>query len=384
MAMLSYDVIIAGLGVMGSAAARELARQGLRVLGLDAHPRGHRLGASHGRTRFIREALYERPEYVQLVLRSYAKWRELEAESGQTLLEITGGLWLGPRDARIVSGSLESAQRHGLRHELLDPDALARAHPAFALPPDTWGLYEPNAGVLLPEACVAAQLASAESHGAVLRHGEAVRSWRAEGDHVIVNGAYQARSLILTTGPWIRELTGLPVEPHRVLLLHAEPASNPSRFARIPLWLLDSAPGVFYYGVPYRAGEGMKLGLHQGADASESDAIRYLDVLNRILPGAGGRLLWTEHCWYAMSPDCDFFVDRHPRYPNVVFGGGFSGHGFKFAPVIGEALAGLAIQGQTPLPIGFLSVRRIVEAHELESGVDKQDVAGNAPSQVAR
>jgi sarcosine oxidase len=290
---------------------------------------------------------------------------------------------MGPRDSRIVSGSLESAQRHGLQHQLLDPDALARQHPEFAPPPDTWGLYEPNAGVLLPELCVAAQLDSAERNGAALRHGEAVRSWRAEGDRVIVNGVYEARSLILTTGPWIRELTGLPVEPHRVLLLHAEPFGDPSRFARIPLWLLDSAPGVFYYGVPYRAGEGAKLGLHRGADADEGDAARYLETLNRILPGAGGRLLWSEHCWYAMSPDCDFFVDRHPDYANVVFGGGFSGHGFKFAPVIGEALANLATRGHTELPIDFLSVRRIVESHKLEPGVDKQDVAGNAPSQIA-
>lgn len=382
MAKHSFDVIVAGLGVMGSAAARELVSRGLRVLGLDAHSRGHRLGASHGKSRFIRKALYERPEYVTLVQRAYQRWRALEQESGISLLEITGGLWMGPADTPIVSGSRQSALQHSLAHELLDRQGLAQRFPQFNVPAETWGLYEPEAGILKPELCVQAQLESAARHGAELHHGEAVTSWESDGTGVTVNGAYTAQALVLTTGPWIRELTGLPVEPHRVLLLHAEP-QDPDRFSDIPLWILDDAPGVFYYGVPHRPGEGVKLGLHRGADASEGDDADYLQILNRILPGAGHRLLWSEHCWYAMSPDCDFFVDRHPRWPNVAFGGGFSGHGFKFAPVIGEVLADFVTQGTSPLPVDFLSVRRILETHDLESRVDKQDLARDTPTQTA-
>ncbi|MBY0505597.1 MAG: N-methyl-L-tryptophan oxidase [Bryobacteraceae bacterium] len=372
--MANFDCIVLGLGAMGSAAADHLTRRGLRVLGLDAHARGHQLGASHGKSRFIREAYFEKPDYVTLVRRAYGQWRDLEARSGSNLIEITGGLWMGPLDSPIVAGARLSAERHGLPHELLSAAGIRHRYPEFQVSDETWGLLEPNAGVLKPEECVRAQLEQAERAGARLRFGERVLRWSADGAGVAVETdqmRFTADRLVIAAGPWSAKVLAdlaLPMEAHRVYYLHCEPA-EPTRFARSPLWLIDWAPGVYYYGVPYRASEGVKFGLHRAAMAcdpdtveravSDEEAAEFRAAMERILPGSATRLLWAESCLYAMTPDTDFILDRHPRHPQVVFGCGFSGHGFKFAPVIGEALADLAMEGRSALPIEFLRLARI-------------------------
>src|SRR5262245_51759354 len=175
MGAAGYDAIVIGLGGMGSAAAYHLARRGQRVLGLDAHPRGHDRGSSHGRSRIIREAYYEAPEYVPLVRRAYALWRELEAESGRDLLRITGGLNVGRSESELVQGALASAREHGLPHERLDAAEVARRFPAIRLTDELVAVLEPNAGILAPEACVFAHLDGAARHGAALHHSEPVR-----------------------------------------------------------------------------------------------------------------------------------------------------------------------------------------------------------------
>lgn len=371
--MPNFDVIIVGLGAMGSAAADHLSRRGFRVFGFDAHPQGHQLGASHGKSRFIREAYFEKPDYVRLVQRAYGQWRDLEARSGQGLLEITGGLWMGALDSPIVAGARLSAERHGLAHELLDDGEIRRRYPAFQTEDHVWGLLEPNAGILQPEACVRAQLKEAESRGARFRFGERVVRWQDDGGGVLVETEelrVTADRLIIAAGPWAAKVMAdlhLPLEAHRVHYLHCEP-QQPERFAALPLWLIDWAPGVFYYGTPYRAGAGVKFGLHRASSACDPDTVdrtvtqaqiaEFQAALERILPGSATRLLWAESCFYAMTPDTDFIVDQHPELPQVVFGCGFSGHGFKFAPVIGEALADLAMEGKSDLPIGFLGLSR--------------------------
>ncbi len=371
--MPNFEVIIIGLGAMGSAAADHLSRRGLRVLGLDAHPRGHQLGASHGKSRFIREAYFEKPAYVSLVQRAYGQWRDLEARSRQQLLEITGGLWMGALDSPIVAGARLSAERHGLRHELLDSSEIHRRYPAFRIADDVWGLFEPNAGILKPEACVQAQCQQAEALGARLRFGERVLRWQADGTGVRVETAdlsFTADRLVIAAGPWAAKVLAdinLPMEAHRVYYLHCEP-DQPERFATLPLWLIDWAPGVFYYGVPHRAGEGVKFGLHRASSACDPDIVdravsdaeiaEFRGAMEALLPGSSHQLLWAESCLYAMTPDTDFILDRHPQHDQVVFGCGFSGHGFKFAPVIGEALADLAMEGKSDLPIDFLKLSR--------------------------
>ena len=369
-----WDVIVVGLGAMGSATTAMLARQGARVLGLEAFEPLHTRGSSHGRSRIIREAYFESPEYVPLVRRAYELWRELEEISGRRLLRITGGLNIGRPESAFVSGALESARRHGIPHEVLDAASAARRFPALRLPEDFVAVYESNAGVLDPEACIEAFQSVARGRGAVLRFNEPARHWAVEGSSVVVEsdgGIERADRLVLTPGPWAPEvLSGLPVplEVQRVVNVHFAP-SQPAHFEadRLPVYLLDVPEGD-YYGFPALPGQGIKFGRHDAGEACTPETIRrevsgeevasLQAVLNRYLPGAADRVLWTLTCMYTMTPDAHFVIDRHPEWPQVVIGCGFSGHGFKFASVVGEILADLALEGRTRHPIDFLSLRR--------------------------
>ncbi|MGN6362631.1 MAG: N-methyl-L-tryptophan oxidase [Thermomicrobiales bacterium] len=374
----AYDAIVLGLGAMGSATAYHLARRGARVLGLDAFPRGHTQGASHGRSRIIREAYFEAPEYVPLVQRAYHLWRELEAESGQALLTLTGGLNLGAPDSELVTGALASARQHQLPYEYLTAADVTARFPGFRPPEGAVAVYEPNAGILAPEACVGAHLDLAMRYGAVLQFTEPVRHWSADGAGVRVDTAqctYQAARLVIAAGPWSAAVLaglGLPLTVQRIVNVHFAPA-EPDRFApgRCPIYIL-SVPEGEYYGFPALPGQGVKFGRHDTGEvctpatirrtvgADEVAALRA--VLDRYLPGAGGDALWTLTCMYTNTPDRHFILDRHPAHEQVVYGCGFSGHGFKFSSVIGEILADLALDGTTKHPIGFLSAARFARA----------------------
>ncbi|MGN6754807.1 MAG: N-methyl-L-tryptophan oxidase [Thermomicrobiales bacterium] len=374
----AYDAIVLGLGAMGSATAYHLARRGTRVLGLDAYPRGHTQGSSHGRSRIIREAYFEAPEYVPLVQRAYHLWRELEAESGQALLTLTGGLNLGAPDSELVTGALASVRQHQLPYEYLTAADVTARFPGFRPPEGAVAVYEPNAGILAPEACVGAHLDLAMRHGAVLQFNEPVRHWSADGAGVRVDtaqGTYQAARLVIAAGPWSAAVLaglGLPLTVQRIVNVHFAPA-EPDRFApgRCPIYIL-SVPEGEYYGFPALPGQGVKFGRHDTGEvctpatirrtvgADEVAALRA--VLDRYLPGAGGDALWTLTCMYTNTPDRHFILDRHPAHEQVVYGCGFSGHGFKFSSVIGEILADLALDGTTKHPIGFLSAARFARA----------------------
>ena len=373
--MNSYDVIVIGLGGMGSAAAYHLAHRGRRVLGLDAHPRGHTQGSSHGRSRIIREAYYEAPDYVPLVQRAYALWRALEAESGRSLLTITGGLNVGQSDGEFVRGALASARQHGLAHESLTPEEVAARFPAFRLADDLVAVYEPNAGFLAPEDCVGAHLDLATRHGAELRHAEPARAWSADGGEVRVEtdqSAYVGERLVIAAGPWADEQLAdlnLPLSVQRVVNVHFEP-TRPELFGpdRCPVHIWE-VPEGHYYGIPALPDQGVKFGRHdlgeictphtirREVDPDEIEALRA--VLDRYLPGAAGAVKWTLTCMYTNTPDRHFVIDRHPRHDRVVYACGFSGHGFKFSSAVGEILADLALGGTTRHPIGFLSAARL-------------------------
>jgi len=370
----NYDVIVIGLGGMGSAAAAHLAKRGQRVLGLDRYPPVHDQGSSHGRTRIIRKAYYEAPEYVPLVQRAEILWRELEEETGRALLTITGGLGIGAAEGGFVTGTLRSARMHHLPHELLDADAAMARFPAFRLPPDLVAVYEPEAGFLDPEGCVAAHLEVAARHGAMLQHEEAVRHWKLDGDGVRVEtarGAYAAARLVITPGPWAAEVLAdlsLPLEVERIVNVHFEP-DQADRFSadRCPIYYWELPQGQ-YYGFPALPGQGLKFGAHlageictpatirRTVDAEEVEALR--TDLNQFLPGAAGAVKWTLTCMYTLTPDRHFIIDRHPLHPQVAIACGFSGHGFKFCSAVGEALADLALSGATTQQIGFLSAKR--------------------------
>jgi sarcosine oxidase len=373
-----FDAIVIGLGAMGSATAYHLARRGHRVLGLDANARGHKNGSSHGTTRIIREAYFEAPEYVPLVQRAYALWRELEAESGRALLRMTGGLNIGTPESEFVSGARMSAQLHHLPYEELSNAEVAARFPGFRLPDEMVAIYEPNAGILDPEACVFAHLDLAARRGATIHHSEPARRWSAGGDGVRVEtdqGVYTAARLVITAGPWAGEVLagiGLPLRVQRIVNVHFAP-TEPELFApeRCPVYLMQVPEGD-YYGFPALPGEGVKIGRHDIGEVCTPETIRRAidpeeismlrDVLDRYLPGAAGDVLHTLTCMYTNTPDRHFILDRHPAYDSVVYGCGFSGHGFKFASAIGEVMAELAMDGTTRHEITFLSAARFAGA----------------------
>jgi sarcosine oxidase len=369
----AYDVAIAGLGAMGGAAARALARRGLSVVGFDRFAPPHALGSSHGRSRIIREAYFEHPAYVPLVRHAYRLWMELEREAGEALLLKTGGLMIGPREGTLVSGALASARQHGLEHELLDGAEIRRRVPAMRPAPEMAGVWEPNAGVLFPEASIAALLASARRHGATLHVDEPVVSWRADGEGVELRtsrGVHRAGRLVLATGAWLPALSpALPLAVERVALFWFEPPGDASGFdpARFPVFILEHARDRFIYGFPRLEGA-VKLARHHEGEPADPDRPRHgvapeeVDSLRALfrpfLPGADGPLRETATCMYTNTPDGHFVIGPDPRHRAVTLVSACSGHGFKFAPAIGEIVADLVTEGSTRSDVGLFSPAR--------------------------
>ncbi len=363
---------------MGSAAASHLARRGRRVLGLDRFPPAHDRGSSHGRSRIIREAYWEHPSYVPLVRRAYELWTDLERASGRLLLMITGGIMIGAPDSDLVRGSLESARTHHLTHEVLDARAIRRRFPVFAPGDEMVGVFEPRAGMLFVEECVLAHLQQASRAGAELRHEEPVVQWTATPDGVEVRtprARYRAGHLVITAGPWAPQVLpdlNLPLVIERQVVGWFRPVALPEAFdpGRCPIhiWRAD---GRFFYGVPRHGDDAVKIAEHALGDPTSADGIRRevapeeieelrRDFIARYMPAANGEVVATGTCMYTMTPDTHFVIDHHPRYPNVVIAGGFSGHGFKFAPVIGEILADLLVEGKTRHDIALFAIKRFV------------------------
>ena len=351
---------------MGSAAALELARRGADVIGFDRFTPPHPWGSSHGDSRIIREAYFEGTVYVPMVQRAYERWRELERASGATLLRLTGGLMLGERGSTLVDGALRSARSHGLPHELLSAAEVRQRFAMLSPEPAMVGVWEPRAGVLAPEACVSAQLEQAQRHGAALRFEEPVHEWRPDGAGVsvrTVSGNHRARQLVISAGAWVASLLPglqLPFRVERQVFHWFEPAADAGAFAprRCPvhLWQFDGAR--FFYGLP-DMGSGVKLAFHHRGETTDADDVRrevsaaevaeVRAVAQRFVPTAAGRALSSTVCLYTNTPDEHFWIDRHPELSNVLVASPCSGHGFKFAPVVGEMVANL-VEGK---PAGF-------------------------------
>jgi sarcosine oxidase len=374
----TYDVIVIGLGAMGSATCHQLAMRGARVLGLEQFDIPNALGSSHGSSRMIRLAYYEHPDYVPLLRRAYELWDELEAQSGQKLLHRTGGLYMGPRDGEIVGGSLRSAREHGLPHELLEPDELRRRFSQFQLPDDWVALHEPEAGFLRPEAVIAVYAGLALRGGAELHGRERVIDWKADGSGVTVTtsrGQYHANQLIFCGGPWSGKLVhdlGIEIRVTRQVLGWVWP-KEPEKFAlgRIPVWAIDHLDGTIHYGFPMMDDvPGFKLAHHSPGSVADPDKVArdpqpgdeetFRPILRKMIPAADGPLLSMKVCMYTNSPDGHFIIDRHPKHERVTVACGFSGHGFKFASVVGEILADLAMSGMARLPLEFLALSRLI------------------------
>jgi sarcosine oxidase len=375
MAMSTYDVIVLGTGGVGSAAVYQLARRGAKVLGIDQFPGGHDQGSSHGETRVIRQAYFEHSDYVPLLLRAYELWRELEQEAGVDLLHQVGLLQVGPPDGCVVRGVLEAARLHRLRVESLSREEIPRRFPGFRAAKDAVGVFEPAAGYLRVERCVLTHLAAAKARGAEFRFGVEAQSWKQEGQGVRVitsEGNFVASKLIVTAGPWAPKLLADVDVPFIVRRKHLYwfPTSDPSYHESqgCPTYLYELPHGV-YYGFPQIDELGVKVAEHSGGAVVDdpkndprpldpADLARVEAFLAEFLPGVGRPMQRRSVCFYTMSPDEHFLVDRHPRQEGVLLVAGLSGHGFKFTSVLGEALAELALEGCTGLPIGFLSLKR--------------------------
>ena len=372
--MPAYDVIVLGLGGMGSAAAYQAVRRGARVLGLEQFGPAHDQGSSHGRTRVIRQAYSEGPDYVPLLFRAYELWSELEREAGAALFTKTGALHLGAPDSDAVAGAALSARTHHIPHEMLSADEIRRRYPVLRPRPDQVALLEYEAGILPPERCVAAYLDLAKRRGAELRFEEPVLSWSAGSGGVTVRsaaGTYAARRLIIAAGPWtgqVLEDLGLPLQVSRAVVYWFEPRSNRQAFKEIPIYLWEDR-GVYAYGFPYLDGQGLKCAFHHAHDevttpqtirrgVGEDERSQMREHLAKLMPDAAGDVLAVSTCMYTNTPDLHFLIDRHPRHEQVVLACGFSGHGFKFASVVGEVLADLALEGRTELPIDLFALRR--------------------------
>jgi sarcosine oxidase len=394
----TYDVIVVGLGAMGSSTAYQLAKRGARVLGLEQFTPAHELGSSGGITRIIRLAYFEHPSYVPLLKAAWASWPELEAEAGDHLLEVTGGLYIGRAGSDVLDGAILSARQHGLDHELVEADESRRRWPAMNVDDDMQTLHEPLAGLLFAQRCIAAHLRLAQRHGADLRFEEPVVRWYTDDDAdggvtvETTRGTYHAAKIVLSAGAWLPKLLfGLESELNVSLMVERnvafwfEPVAQPEIFQRdrLPVWIIELDPTYAYYGFPalpeQPPADGVAATPAQGAKAArhhdkkrvdpdsidrtanDDDEATVRKFLRQYMPLANGKRLDSRVCMYTNTPDEDFVLGLDPRDDRVVIASPCSGHGFKFSNVVGQICADLALTGRTEFDIDFLSPTRFLK-----------------------
>lgn len=389
--MEHYDVIVIGVGSMGGATCNTLAGRGHRVLGLETYAPGHDQGAAHGGTRIIRQSYFEDPAYVPLLRRAYDGFRELEAESGRSLMTLCGGIYIGDPRSITFAGSRQAAIEHDLPHEILDAAEIRARFPTMSPADDALGLYERDAGYVRPEETTIANAEVAAAKGATLRFGTKVRSWTATpGGGVEVrtdDAVYGADSLVITPGAWapmLLEDLHLPLAIDRMIFHWFRPdfAAVPYEAwdeGRHPVYIEQTHDNAQIYGFPMTDGPdgGFKLGFFRLGTPTTADTIDRVvrDEENEamraraleLFPHLTGPVVQAKTCLYSVTPDEHFVVGPHPRHPQVSIGCGFSGHGFKFVPVIGEILADLATAGRTDQPIGLFDPRRPALTSQLAS-----------------
>ena len=383
--MQTYDAIVIGCGGMGSSIVCALAQRGVRVLGVDQHAVPHCRGSSHGQTRIIRQAYFEHPDYVPLLLEAYRQWVELEACAGQKLLHQTGLLQVGPPDGFLVPGVRASADAHQLPIETFTGREIAENFPGFHAAEDCVGLFERQAGYLLVEEAISAYLDQAINAGAQILTDRQPARWSVDGQGVRVavgEEVFAAGQLVVAAGSWTNQLViDLGVELQVVKKHMYWFANESSRYRhQSPVFFYETPQGYFY-GFPQLDARGIKVADHRGgervADPGRLDATIDRDDQRRIekflcdhLPDISPQVTDHQVCMYTRSPDEHFIIDRHPHLPQVVLAAGFSGHGYKFAPVVGRAVADIVTEGKSPLPIDFFALKRFAGATGSDGDVD--------------
>lgn len=385
-----YDVIVIGVGSMGSAACYYLSKRGYRVLGLEQFDISHEFGSHAGQSRIIRKAYFEHPDYVPLLEKAYENWKALEKETGQQLYFKTGLLYAGNAANEIIKGVKLAASLYNIELEQLDSKDVDNRFPQFNFPGNCDVLLEPQAGFLPPEKAIRLYASEAKKLGATIHSNEKVADWskgtpseKKDGNNIIVKTdkqIYHCNKLIITAGAWAGKM--IPGLSDKIKVTRQFVAwiktKNDEQFAlnNFPCWMIgDDDKHGCYYGFPLldtkKFGEpaGLKLAHHFPMQITDPDNVNRQTTeedfenvkycLNKYLPGVFDSVLHTKICLYANSPDENFIIDKLPGYEeNVSIACGFSGHGFKFASAVGEILADLAIEGKTDLPIQFLNAKR--------------------------
>ncbi|WP_226004812.1 N-methyl-L-tryptophan oxidase [Natrinema salinisoli] len=374
-----YDVLVIGVGGMGSATTAHLADRGLDVLGLERYDVPHAKGSSHGITRIIRRAYYEHPSYIPLLKRAYDLWDDLAAETDREVIHRTGSIDAGPAESAVFEGSLRSCEAHDIPHEVLTSEQLSERFPGYQLPEGYRALYQPDGGFVVPEQSIVGHVETAQAAGAEIRARERVLEWEPTSDGGVRvetdRGTYDAANMILAAGAWNHTfadaLEGLAV-PERQVLGWFQP-EQPSTFEpeKFPVWNLKVPEGRFY-GLPIYDVPGFKIGKYHHRDEQVDpddydtepgleDERLLRDATANYFPDAAGPTMRLATCMFTNSPDEHFILDTLPDHPQVAVGAGFSGHGFKFASVIGEILADLAVDGETDHPIDMFRLDRFDE-----------------------
>lgn len=377
----SYDAIVLGAGAMGSAAAYHLAKAGQRVLLLEQFEIDHQKGSSYGFSRIIRYA-YEHPAYIQLMRSAYPAWFALEEAAGETLYTRTGGLDFGRPNQQEMQNILAALEAENIPHDIWTPNEAQQHFPQFRFNHDMLVIHQADAGILSASKCIRVQLRLAETYGASIQPNTPITSIQAKADSVVVGtpaGDYSAARLVITAGSWAKSVLAslgldLPLTPlrcHEAYFETDQPADYESgrfpTFIAHMLDIYDRDP----YGIASHDGSGLKLGFHGGQPVEHPSQINYVPdeaETKRILNFAERHLpdvrvpRSSRICLYTMTPDGHFLIDKHPEYSHIVFGGGCSGHSFKFSPIIGEILSDLALEGQTSYDISLFNVERLLAA----------------------
>jgi len=372
-----WDAIVVGCGIMGASVSYNLATRGLRVLNLERFGVNHRFGSSHGKTRIIRLAYYEDQRYVPLLRRAFQSWREAEAKSGKRLLQITGGLMIGREDGELVRGVLMSAKIHGLPYEVITPAKVEERFPAFTLGEEYTAVFEPNAGVLFAEECVRAFVGLGSEAGCEFRFSEQVKGWKSGPEGVEVqtsSGTQVASKIVFCAGAWngqlLQDLVPLQCE-RQVPLWFSSGGQDAFSPPKMPVFIMEEEKGVFYYGTP-DVGHGVKVARTHGGEMSGPDDVRREITERDVAPvrkfiksrmaKLDGPPIASTTCIYSNTPDLNFAVGAHPGDPRVVVISACSGHGFKFASVLGEIAADLATDGKLAFDISFLNPGRFTQS----------------------
>jgi sarcosine oxidase len=369
----SYDAVVVGVGGMGSAAVAHLATRGADVLGVERFDVPHARGSSHGHTRIVRRAVFEDPAYVPLARRADEGWRELEAWWGDQLRFVTGSIAAGPAGASMVTDVRDACERHDVDHEPLSADAVNARFPGYQLPASYRAVYQPDGGFVVPEEAIVAHVERAFDAGAEVRARERVRELRhtARGVRVETDrDSYHADRVVVTAGAWLGELLpSTETVAERQVLAWFQPtdraAFTPAQF---PVFTLAEDDGD-YYGTPIHGVPGLKIGRHHhreetgtpgelATEPTRADESLLRSTAEARFPAGAGPTTRLATCLYTNTPDEQFLVDHHPDEPEVVVGGGFSGHGFKYCPAIGEVLADLALDGTTDYDVDLFRADR--------------------------